>query len=128
MGLADTHHIGRIVIHPHNPNIVYVAAPGHLWGANHERGIFKTTDGGKTWAQVLYINDDTGGNDIAIDPESRKRYTPRHISTGVPLPDTTAAGRKAQYIRPPTGALPGTSSQRPAPRRHGSYRVGHISP
>jgi len=70
MGLADTHHIGRIVIHPHNPNIVYVAAPGHLWGANHERGIFKTTDGGKTWAQVLYINDDTGGNDIAIDPES----------------------------------------------------------
>ena len=70
MGLADTHHIGRIVIHPRNPNIVYVAAPGHLWGPNHERGVFKTMDGGKTWSQVLYINDDTGANDIAIDPES----------------------------------------------------------
>jgi photosystem II stability/assembly factor-like uncharacterized protein len=70
MGLADTHHIGRIVIHPRNPNVVYVAAPGHLWGPNHERGVFKTTDAGKTWAQVLYINDDTGANDIAIDLES----------------------------------------------------------
>ncbi len=70
MGLADTHHIGRIVIHPRNSNIVYVAAPGHLWGPNHERGVFKTTDGGKTWAQVLSINDDTGANDIAMDPES----------------------------------------------------------
>ncbi len=70
MGLADTHHIGRIVIHPRNPNIVYAAAAGHLWGPNHERGVFKTMDGGKNWTQVLYINDDTGANDIAIDPES----------------------------------------------------------
>ena len=70
MGLADTHHIGRIVIHPRNSNVVYVAASGHLWGPNHERGVFKTSDGGKTWAQVLAINDDTGANDIAIDPES----------------------------------------------------------
>src|SRR5580692_1220619 len=70
MGLADTHHIGRIVIHPRNPNVVYVAAPGHLWGPNHERGVFKTTDAGKTWSQVLFINEDTGANDIAIDPES----------------------------------------------------------
>jgi photosystem II stability/assembly factor-like uncharacterized protein len=70
MGLADTHHIGRIAIHPHNPNIVYIAAAGHLWGPNHERGIFKTTDAGKTWTQVLTVNDDTGANDIAIDPES----------------------------------------------------------
>jgi len=70
MGLADTHHIGRIVIHPRNPNVVYVAAPGHLWGPNHERGVFKTTDGGKIWAQILYVNDDTGANDIALDPES----------------------------------------------------------
>jgi photosystem II stability/assembly factor-like uncharacterized protein len=49
MGLRDTHHIGRIVIHPTNPDIVYVAALGHLWGPNKERGLFKTTDGGKTW-------------------------------------------------------------------------------
>ena len=68
MGLKDTHHIGRIVIHPSNANIVYVAAQGDLWGPNDERGVFKTTDGGKTWTKVLFINADTGVNDIAIDP------------------------------------------------------------
>jgi len=68
MGLKDTHHIGRIVIHPSNANVVYVAAQGHLWGPNDERGVFKTSDGGKTWAKVLYINADTGVNDIAMDP------------------------------------------------------------
>jgi photosystem II stability/assembly factor-like uncharacterized protein len=70
MGLAATHHIGRIVIHPRNPDVVYVAAQGHLWGPNPERGVYKTTDGGKTWAQALKINDDTGVSDIAMDPQS----------------------------------------------------------
>ncbi|MBI3668732.1 MAG: hypothetical protein HY237_02975, partial [Acidobacteria bacterium] len=70
MGLADTHHIGRIVIHPSHANLVYVAALGHLWGANKERGVFKTTDGGKTWTQSLFINEDTGVVDIAMDPQS----------------------------------------------------------
>ncbi|HIG48077.1 MAG TPA: glycosyl hydrolase, partial [candidate division Zixibacteria bacterium] len=49
MGLRDSHHIGRIVMHPDDPNTVYVAAMGHLWGPNDERGLYKTTDGGKTW-------------------------------------------------------------------------------
>jgi photosystem II stability/assembly factor-like uncharacterized protein len=70
MGLAATHHIGRIVINPRNPNVVYVAALGHLWGPNAERGVYKTSDGGKTWSQVLKINDDTGVSDIAMDPQS----------------------------------------------------------
>jgi photosystem II stability/assembly factor-like uncharacterized protein len=70
LGLADTHHIGRIVIHPANPGVVYVAALGHLWGANKERGVFKTADGGKTWTQSLFINEDTGVVDIAMDPQS----------------------------------------------------------
>jgi photosystem II stability/assembly factor-like uncharacterized protein len=70
MGLAATHHIGRMVIHPRNPDVVYVAALGHLWGPNPERGVYKTTDGGKTWSQVLKINDDTGASDIAMDPQS----------------------------------------------------------
>jgi photosystem II stability/assembly factor-like uncharacterized protein len=70
MGLADTHHIGRVVIHPKNPDIVYAAALGHLWGPNPERGVYKTTDGGKTWSQVLKISADTGVSDIAMDPES----------------------------------------------------------
>src|SRR6266478_5469580 len=70
MGLADTHHIGRVVIHPKNPDVVYAAALGHLWGTNPERGVYKTTDGGKTWTQVLKIGNDTGVSDIAMDPES----------------------------------------------------------
>lgn len=70
MGLSDTHHIGRIVIHPTNPDIVYVAAVGRLWGPNKERGLFKTTDGGETWECVLFINEDTGVADVAIDYQS----------------------------------------------------------
>ena len=70
MGLTATHHIGRIMIHPKNPDVVYVAAQGHLWGPNPERGVYKTADGGKTWQQVLKVNDDTGVSDIAMDPES----------------------------------------------------------
>src|SRR5260221_2368016 len=60
MGLKDTHHIPRIVIHPSNANMVYVAAQGHLRGANEERRVFKTTDGGRSWRKVLSINPDTG--------------------------------------------------------------------
>ena len=68
-GLADTRHIGRIVIHPTNPDIVYVAAVGHLWGSNSERGVFKTTDGGQTWKKVLYVDDNTGATDLVMDPQ-----------------------------------------------------------
>lgn len=70
MGLANTQSIGRVVIHPSDPNIVYVAALGHLWGPNKERGVYKSADGGATWTQVLFINEDTGVSDIAIDPQS----------------------------------------------------------
>jgi len=68
MGLADTKHIGRIVIHPTNPDIVYVAAAGHLFGPNRERGLFKTTDGGKTWTNTKFIDENTGFIDVAMDP------------------------------------------------------------
>ena len=68
MGLKETAHIPRIVIHPSNANVVYVAAQGKLWGPNEDRGVFKTTDGGKTWSKVLYINPDTGVNDLVMDP------------------------------------------------------------
>lgn len=68
LGLADTRHIARIVVHPENPDIAYVAAVGHLWGPNAERGVFKTTDGGKTWAKVLYLDEHTGAIDLAMDP------------------------------------------------------------
>ena len=70
IGLEATHHIGRIVVDPSDPNLVYVAALGDLWGPNKERGVYKSSDGGATWTQTLYVNEDTGANDIAIDPQS----------------------------------------------------------
>ncbi len=68
MGLEDTKHIARILIHPRNPDVVYVAAVGDLWSANRERGVYKTTDGGESWERVLYVDDDTGAIDLAMDP------------------------------------------------------------
>jgi photosystem II stability/assembly factor-like uncharacterized protein len=70
MGLRDTHHIGRIALHPTDPDIVYVAAMGHLWGDNEERGLYQTTDGGKTWNRSLYVDAMTGVVDVAIDREN----------------------------------------------------------
>lgn len=68
LGLHDTRHISRIVVHPGNPDVAWVAAVGHLWGANEERGVFRTTDGGRTWEKVLYHDADTGAIDLVIDP------------------------------------------------------------
>ena len=68
VGLKTSEHIGRIVIDPRDSNVVYVAAQGPLWGPGGERGLYKTTDSGKTWKQILKINDDTGVADVAIDP------------------------------------------------------------
>ncbi|MBL7727334.1 MAG: hypothetical protein JNM68_06610, partial [Dinghuibacter sp.] len=68
LGLKDARHIIRIVIHPKNPDIVWVAAMGHLFGPNEERGVFKTTDGGKTWKRVLFINNQTGASDLVMEP------------------------------------------------------------
>jgi photosystem II stability/assembly factor-like uncharacterized protein len=67
MGLKETRHIGRIVIHPGNPDIVYVVGAGHMWGSNPERGVFKTINGGQTWKKVLYVDENTGANDIVMD-------------------------------------------------------------
>ncbi|HEY6827237.1 MAG TPA: hypothetical protein VI259_10275, partial [Gemmatimonadaceae bacterium] len=70
IGLKETQTIARIVIDPKNPEVVYVASPGHLFGPNEERGVFKTTDGGKTWNKIKYIDENTGFTDIAIDPSN----------------------------------------------------------
>ena len=68
MGLPDTFHIGKVLIHPANPEIVFVAAMGHFRSRNQERGVFRTTNGGRTWDKVLYISDHTGVIDLAMDP------------------------------------------------------------
>ncbi len=75
MGLRATARISRIVVDPANSDIVYVASPGHLWGPNAERGLFKTTDGGKTWSPILQRDENTGVVDVAVDPtDSRIVY------------------------------------------------------
>lgn len=68
LGLEETRHIGRIRVHPRNPDVAYVAALGNLWAAGADRGVFKTSDGGKSWQKVLYIDDVTGVVDLAMDP------------------------------------------------------------
>ena len=68
MGLTDTQTIGRIIVHPTNPDVVYVAASGHEWTDNEMRGVFKTTNGGRTWTKILYKSPRTGAIDLAMDP------------------------------------------------------------
>ena len=93
MGLKETRHISRIIINAGDPNIVYVAAMGHLWGPNKERGIYKTINGGKTWKQVLYVDESTGFADLSIDPSDsltlyaaayEHRRLPYYFSSGGP--------------------------------------------
>jgi photosystem II stability/assembly factor-like uncharacterized protein len=68
LGLEDTYHIGRVAVHPKNPDIVFVAALGHFYSQNIDRGLFKSTNGGRTWKKVLYLNDKTGANDVIFAP------------------------------------------------------------
>jgi photosystem II stability/assembly factor-like uncharacterized protein len=115
MGLADTKHIGRIIIDPRNPEIVYVAALGHLWGPNRERGVFKTTDGGRTWTNTKFIDENTGFVDLAMDPRDpntlyaaayQRRRTPWGFNGGGPgsgLYKTTNGGRTWMRLE---GGLP----------------------
>jgi photosystem II stability/assembly factor-like uncharacterized protein len=92
MGLQKSEHIGKIVIDPNDGNIVYVAAYGPLWSSGGERGIYKTTDGGKTWKQIFNVSENTGFNEIHIDPKNnntlyacahqRRRHEWTYISGG----------------------------------------------
>ena len=78
VGLKDTHVISQIVVNPNNPQVVFVAALGHVFGNNKERGVYRSTDGGKTWKKVLYVNDKTGASSIAMDP-----HNPRILFAGM---------------------------------------------
>ncbi len=92
MGLKNSEHIGNIVVHPANSSIVYVAAYGPLWSAGGDRGVYKSTDGGKNWERVLFISDDTGINEVHLDPRDpevlyaaahqRRRHVFTYISGG----------------------------------------------
>ena len=78
IGLDDTQHIGKIAIDPTNPDIVFVAAIGHLYAANPDRGVFRSKDGGKSWQKVLFKNDDVGAVEVVIDPTN-----PRTVYAGL---------------------------------------------
>jgi len=67
MGLRNSRHIGRIVLHPSNPEIAYVAAQGSVWGPGGDRGVYRTTDGGRNWTRTLHVDDETGATDVALD-------------------------------------------------------------
>lgn len=93
VGLHDSRAIGRVIVDPQNADIVLVAALGHPYGSNSERGIFRTTDGGKTWQRVLYKDENTGGIDVAFDPHNSNiifaslweaRRTPWSLVSGGP--------------------------------------------
>jgi photosystem II stability/assembly factor-like uncharacterized protein len=70
VGLSDTRQIGRVRVHPKNPDVVYVAAMGHLWAPNEERGVFRSKDGGKTWQKILFRSDKAGAFDLILDPSN----------------------------------------------------------
>ncbi len=70
MGLEKSERIAKIIIHPKNPDILYAAVVGNLWNASSERGLYKTSDGGKTWEKILYVDENTGCSDVAIDPQN----------------------------------------------------------
>ncbi|MCX6544072.1 MAG: hypothetical protein NTV05_06605 [Acidobacteria bacterium] len=105
VGLKETQSIARIVVHPANPNIVYVAVIGHLFGPNKERGLYKTIDGGKTWNNTQFIDEDTGFTDVVMDPKNpellfaasyQRRRTPHGFNGGGPgsgLWKTTNGGK-----------------------------------
>jgi len=72
IGLDDTRHIGRVLVDPHDPRVVFVAALGHAYGPNAERGVFRSKDGGESWQKVLFKDDNTGAIDIAFDPRNSR--------------------------------------------------------
>jgi hypothetical protein len=119
MGLEDTRQVGRIAIDPSNPDVVYVAALGHAWGPNRERGLFKTGDGGKTWQNVNFVSDRAGFVDVAIDPSDHsvvwaasweRQRTPYSLVSGGPgsgLWKSSDAG--ATWKRIAGGGFPATT-------------------
>jgi len=132
MGLEKTQHIGRIVVHPTNPNIVYVAALGAQWAANPERGLYKTVDGGKTWTMSKFISDKAGFVDVVMDPRDpntlyaaswERVRKPAYLKSGGPgsaLWKTTDGGSSWHEIK--GGGFPET------PKGRMNIQVAHSNP
>ncbi len=127
VGLEQSHHIGKVVLHPTNKNIAWVAALGHLYTNNHQRGVFKTMNGGRNWEQVLYINDSTGAVDLLLDVKdpntlytatwtrARKAWNFRGSGAGSAIYKSTDGGSKWQKI---------TTGENGFPQGKGVGRIG----
>ncbi len=113
IGLEDSRQIGQIVVDSQNPDRLFVAALGHAYGANAERGVFRSTDGGATWQKVLFKDENTGAIDLASIPATRASFTPCcGIRAGRPGKFIRRLTAAAGFINPPTVATPGNSSPR----------------
>lgn len=118
LGLHDSYHIGEIAVHPENPDIAFVAVLGHFWSANPNRGLYRTIDGGRTWEQVLYIDEATGANDVVI-----ARSDPRVIYASMWEHHPNLAGGKSGVYRSSDG---GATWQRLPNGFASGPRVGRI--
>lgn len=136
MGLEKTMAIARVVVHPTNPDVVYVAATGNLWAATPDRGVYKTTDGGKTWQLVLKVNDDTGATEIVIDPVSPNilyaaMYQRRRTVFGFNGSGEHSAMYKSndggETWNKITKGMPYDTENAPSPRPEGLLETGRIA-
>ncbi|MCX6564660.1 MAG: hypothetical protein NTU60_13835 [Candidatus Aminicenantes bacterium] len=116
MGLAETRFIARICVDPMNPDVVFAASQGHLWGPNEERGVYRTADGGKSWKKVLYIDKDTGCSDLAMDPSNPKilyagmwkyRRSPYYFTSGGETSGLFKTADGGETWQKQAGGLPG---------------------
>lgn len=127
LGLGESHHIGRIVLHPTDPNTVWVAVLGHLYSANPDRGVYKTTDGGKTWKKTLFVNDNTGAVDLVIDPDNPNvLYAATWERTRRAWDFTESGAGSGIYLSKNGGETWAliTNSQRGFPQGEGAGRIG----
>ena len=107
LGLPASHHIGKVQLHPDNNDIAWVAVLGHLYSGNKERGVYKTTDGGKTWKQTLFIDEQTGVVDMDLNPSNPlELYAAAWYRIGQPGISKKAA-KPAASIKAQTEAKPG---------------------
>jgi photosystem II stability/assembly factor-like uncharacterized protein len=126
MGLSETGRVGRIAIHPDDPDVVFVAAAGHLYGPQEERGLFRTQDGGTTWERVLFVGPDAGAIDVVMNPAN-----PRIIFAATWQMQMWTWGRESggqRTVDEPGrwGHLDRAGGQRPAERHDGQDRPGHV--
>ena len=114
MGLGDSEHIQLILIDPRNSDVVYVASQGPLWSAGGDRGLYKTTDGGKRWTRVLHVSEDTGITDVVLDPKDpdlifAAAYQ-RRRAVGQTIGINAGPGRTINRIPKNTTALPSATT------------------